>query len=96
MELYLMPVYLFSFCVSIFYPFYRDALVFIVHRCHHCLMDTTCKGSKRMHGSQREMLQKMGSSWLECPAAFCPGTLGQGEKRKTQTGQQRMNDGVED
>lgn len=73
-ELHLMPVYLLSFCVSIFYPFYRDTLIFIVHRCHHCLMYTACKQSKRMHESQREFFFKrqiyaeMGSSWLECEA----------------------------
>lgn len=72
-KLHLMPVYLFSFCVSIFYPFYRDTLIFIVHRCHHCLMYTTCKRSNRTQESQERNVKKksqihleMGSSWLEC------------------------------
>lgn len=36
----------------------------------------------------------MGCSWLECPPAFCPRSLGQVRKKKT--GQQGMNDDVED
>lgn len=61
-ELHLLPVYLFSFCVSIFYPFYCDTLIFIVHRCHHCLMNTTCNGSKRVHESHRNIKNKIKSN----------------------------------
>lgn len=84
-ELHSMPIYLFSFCVSIFYPFYRDTLIFIIHRCHHCLMYTTWKGSKRMHESPREMLKKINymQEWEDhggVSSAFCPGSLGQVKK----------------
>lgn len=99
-ELHLMPVYLFSFCVSIFYPFYRDTLIFIVHRCHHCLMYTACKQSKRMHESQREFFFKMSNicrngKFMAGVWNPNPGSQGQVSKKKKKQRSTERNDGVD-